>query len=256
MTSIVAHRGASAVERENTLAAFERARELGADGVELDVRRTADDRLVVHHDARLADARVIRETPAAELPDHIPSLAAALDACAGMFVNAEIKNDPADPDFDPTEWLAHRVCAALAGRGGGARWLISSFRFETVAVCRRILPSARTAWLVESLDVDVDVVARTAAGGHAALHPWDPIVDEALIRRAHTAGLAVNTWTCDDADRMRRLIGWGIDGICTNVPDIGVAVRAALGVQPDAAGNTSRTASGTKSNSSRSTSPR
>ncbi|HZI45336.1 MAG TPA: glycerophosphodiester phosphodiesterase, partial [Ilumatobacter sp.] len=186
----------------------------------------------------------------------IPSLAAALDACAGMFVNAEIKNDPADPDFDPTEWLAHRVCAALAGRGGGARWLISSFRFETVAVCRRILPSARTAWLVESLDVDVDVVARTAAGGHAALHPWDPIVDEALIRRAHTAGLAVNTWTCDDADRMRRLIGWGIDGICTNVPDIGVAVRAALGVQPDAAGNTSRTASGTKSNSSRSTSPR
>ena len=224
MTSIIAHRGASAVECENTIAALARARELGADGVELDVRRTADDRLVLHHDARLADGRVIRDTPAAELPDHIPSFLPALDACVGMFVNVEIKNDPTDPDFDPTDWVAHRVCAVLAGRGEGRRWLISSFRFETVAVCRTVLPGARTAWLVETLDDDV--VDRTAAGGHAALHPWDPIVDEALVRRAHAAGLAVNTWTCDDSDRMRQLIGWGIDGICTNVPDVGVAVRA------------------------------
>ena len=144
-----------------------------------------------------------------------------------MFVNVEIKNDPADPDFDPTDWVAHRVCTLLARRGGGARWLISSFRFETVAVCRTLLPSARTAWLVESLDGDV--VLRTAAGGHGALHPWDPIVDEALIRRAHAAGLAVNTWTCDDPDRMRQLIGWGIDGICTNLPDVAVAVRSCTG---------------------------
>ena len=224
MTSIIAHRGASTVARENTIAAFEAARDLGADGVELDVRRTADDRLVVHHDALLADGRVIRATPAGGLPDHVPSLDAALDACAGMFVNVEIKNDPADPDFDPTEWVAHRVCAVLARRGGGPRWLISSFRFDTVGVCRMILPSARTAWLVASLDTNV--VERTAAAGHAALHPWDPIVDEALIRRAHAAGLAVNAWTCDDPARMRQLIGWGIDGICTNVPDVGVAVRA------------------------------
>ena len=224
MTSIIAHRGASATEPENTVAAFRRAAELGADGVELDVRRSADDRLVLHHDARLADGRVIRDTPAAELPDHIPSLGDALDACVGMFVNIEIKNDPADPDFDDTEWLAHRVCALLARRGAGPRWLISSFRFETVAVCRAVLPAVRTAWLVESRDADV--VARTASAGHGALHPWDPIVDEALIRGAHAAGLAVNTWTCDDPARMRQLIGWGIDGICTNVPDVGVAVRA------------------------------
>jgi len=225
VTSIIAHRGASTVARENTLAAFVKARELGADGVELDVRRTADDQLVVHHDARVGDGRVIRVTSARELPDHVPSFDAALDACAGMFVNVEIKNDPADPDFDPTEWLAHRVCALLARRGGGPRWLISSFRFETIAVCRTILRSARTAWLVETLAAgDVE---RTAAAGHAALHPWDPIVDAPLVRHAHTAGLAVNAWTCDDPARMRQLIDWGIDGICTNVPDVGVAVRTA-----------------------------
>jgi glycerophosphoryl diester phosphodiesterase len=227
MTSIIAHRGASAAAPENTIEAFTTAAVLGADGVELDARRTADDRIVVHHDARVADQRVIRHTPAKQLPGHIPSLEAALDACAGMFVNVEIKNDPADPDFDPTDWVAHRVCAVLARRGGGPRWLVSSFRFETVALCRTLLPSARTAWLVEALDGDV--VLRTAAGGHAALHPWDRIVDEALIRRAHAAGLAVNTWTCDDPDRMRQLIGWGIDGICTNVPDVAVAVRSCTG---------------------------
>jgi glycerophosphoryl diester phosphodiesterase len=224
VTSIIAHRGASARARENTLAAFVQAAELGADGVELDVRRSADDRLVLHHDAHLPDGRVVRATPSADLPAHVPTLDQALDACDGMFVNIEIKNDPADPDFDANEWLAHRVCAELSRRGGGPRWLISSFRLATVDVCRVVFPSARTAWLVETLEPDT--VARTAAGGHAALHPWDPIVDEPLIRAAHAAGLAVNTWTCDDPDRMRQLIAWGIDGICTNVPDVGVAVRA------------------------------
>jgi glycerophosphoryl diester phosphodiesterase len=223
VTAIIAHRGASAVERENTVAAFRAAGALGADGVELDVRRTADDRLVVHHDARLADGRLLRATPAARLPEHIPSLDAALDSCDGMFVNVEIKNDPADPDFDPTEWVAHRLCGVLARRGEGPRWLISSFRFETVAVCRTILPSARTAWLVDAHAADI--VERTAAAGHAALHPHHSIVDEMLLRHAHAAGLAVNAWTCDDPAQMRQLIGWGIDGICTNVPDVGVAVR-------------------------------
>ena len=137
MTRIIAHRGASRAEPENTLAAFRRAGEMGADGVELDVRRTADDRLVVHHDATLPDGRVIRTVAAADLPDSVPTLAAALDACADMFVNVEIKNSPDDPDFDPTEWVAHRVIAELATRTPHSRWLISSFRLETVDVCRR-----------------------------------------------------------------------------------------------------------------------
>ena len=109
MTLVIAHRGASRAERENTIAAFRRAVEMGADGIELDVRRSADDRLVVHHDAALADGRLIRHTGSADLPDHIPSLAAALDACEGAFVNVEIKNDPSDPDFDPSRRAAYYV---------------------------------------------------------------------------------------------------------------------------------------------------
>lgn len=223
MTTIIAHRGASRAERENTIAAFLTAVQQGADGVELDVRRTADDALVVHHDPRLADGRVIRHTPVGELPDHVPTLGAALDACAGLFVNIEIKNDRNEPDFDPNDWVAHRVGELLVRLGGGPRWLISSFRFETVDVVRAVLPAVRTAFLCDALDPAT--VERTARAGHAAVHPWVETLDEAMVRAAHGAGLAVNTWTCDDEARMRELIAWGVDGICTNVPDIALAVR-------------------------------
>lgn len=224
MTLVIAHRGASRAEPENTVAAFRAASEMGADGVELDVRRTADDRLVVHHDPILADGRVIRATRATDLPEEIPTLAAALDACAGMFVNVEIKNEAGEPDFDPTEWVAHHVVAELAARRSPSRWLISSFRIETIDRCRRLAPDVRTAWLVmEATDAVVDAAVLR---GHVALHPWVDRLDARTVARTHASGLAVNTWTCDDPDRMRELMAWGVDGVCTNVPDLALEVRA------------------------------
>ena len=68
MTDVIAHRGASRLAPENTIEAFELAVAVGADGIELDVRRTADGVLVVHHDARLPDGRAIVELPWHELP--------------------------------------------------------------------------------------------------------------------------------------------------------------------------------------------
>ncbi len=65
---VIAHRGASAARPENTLEAFRHAATLGADWVELDVRRTADDRLTVHHDAVLPDGRAIVHLAAGDLP--------------------------------------------------------------------------------------------------------------------------------------------------------------------------------------------
>lgn len=227
VTAIIAHRGASRAEPENTLAAFRRAVEMGADGVELDVRRTADDRLVVHHDPHLPDGRTIRSTRRADLPAHVPELAEALDACTGLFVNIEIKNDPAEPDFDPSDWVVDRTVTLLQGspdrRRWPSRWLVSSFRAETVERCRLLAPGVRTAWLV--VDLDDDVIARSAAAGHDAVHPWVGTLVEPTVRAARAAGLAVNTWTCDDPDRIGELIGWGVDGICTNVPDVALAIR-------------------------------
>ena len=100
---VIAHRGASRRAPENTLAAFRLARELGADMVELDARHTLDRVVVVHHDAFLADGRAIVAQRAVSLPAHVPTLADALDACAGMHVNVEIKNSPGDPDHDPDD---------------------------------------------------------------------------------------------------------------------------------------------------------
>ena len=224
MTQVLAHRGASQARRENTIDAFRLAAELGSDAVELDVRRTLDGLLIVHHDAHLADGRAIIDVSAADLPAHIPHLDAALDACDGMWVNVEIKNDPQEPDFDPTDSIADRTVAALSQRGDDNRWLISSFRLETVDRCRGLAAGVRTAWLV--MEVPDDVIATMVSRGHAALHPWVHTVGRSHIDVCHGAGIEVNTWTCDDPRRMAELIEWGIDGICTNVPDVAIDVIA------------------------------
>ena len=222
MAQVMAHRGASRAERENSIAAFHRAREMGADAVELDVRRTLDGVLVVHHNPHLADGRIIAQHLAGDLPADIPTLAAALDACAGMWVNVEIKNDPEEPDFDATDSIANETMALLLDRGTDDQWLISSFRLETVDRCHEIAPNIRTAWL--TVAVPDDVVATLLAGGHSALHPWVAMLQREHVEQCHAAGLRVNTWTCDDPQRMAELIEWGIDGICTNVPDVALEV--------------------------------
>jgi glycerophosphoryl diester phosphodiesterase len=219
VTDVIAHRGASRVERGNTVAAFERAVEVGAEGIELDVRRTADGQLVTHHDATLGDGRVIVETMQRELPFYVPTLADALDACAGAWVNIEIKNDPSDPDFDPDDAIVEELVAELDRRGSDeGPWLVSCFRLETVDRCRALAPHVPTAWLV--FDVEPDTPAMLADRGHAAVHPWVETVTAATVERCHDAGLAVNTWTCNDPARARELAGWGIDGICTDVPGV------------------------------------
>jgi glycerophosphoryl diester phosphodiesterase len=227
VVQVIAHRGASLAERENTVGAYRRAAQMGADAVELDVRRTADGVLVVHHDAALDGGPVVATLSAGELPAYVPTLDEALDACAGMWVNVEIKNDPDDPDFDPEDTIAGDTVAALRRRGEDPRWLISSFRIETADRCRTLAPEIRTAWLV--VEVPAGAAATCAARGHSALHPWVGTLTEAHIAGCHAAGVGVNTWTCDDPRRIGELAGWGLDGICTNVPDI--ALRA-LGRAP------------------------
>lgn len=223
VTCVIAHRGASRAAPENTVAAFRRAAEMGADMVELDVRRSVDGRLVVHHDAHLADGRAVATMRADELPAAVPSLDVALDACAGMAVNIEIKNDPDEPGFEPDRALADDVAAVVAARGDTDRVLVSSYDQASIDRLREVAsPPIATAWLVTVPPPDaVEVVV---AGGHQALHPSWLAVDQRLVERAHAAGLAVNVWTCDDPEAMVRLAGWGVDGICTNVPDVAISV--------------------------------
>lgn len=224
MTLILAHRGASVTERENTLAAFEAAVAHGADGVELDVRRTADGAMAVHHDAHLPDGRLICEVAATDLPDHVPSLVEALAACADLLVNVEIKNWPRDPDHDPSLLLAEAVASVVAPLG--ARAIVSSFNLADVDRVRAIDPAIPTGTLA-TFGPDADVagrfVDRARRRGHTAVHPHHGAVTPHLVDLAHAAGLRVNTWTVDGPDRICALAALGVDAIVTNVPDIALA---------------------------------
>lgn len=217
-TMVVAHRGASADHPENTIAAFVGAREQGADGIELDVRLSADDVLVLHHDAHLADGRMVREVQSSDLPTSVPSLAEALEATDPLFTNIELKNLRSDPDFDAAEGLSIAVAGLITAFEAHDRVLVSSFDIEAVLRIRATDPTVPIGWLVWGQADPVQLIARVEAHGMQAIHPHDLLVDSAFVRRAHDAGVQVNVWTVDDLDRGRALVEMGVDAIITNTP--------------------------------------
>lgn len=220
---VIGHRGASAAFPPNTITAFEGAVAQGADGVELDVRRTLDGRMAISHDDALPDGRVLVETTFADLPADVPDLAATLHACAPLaLVNIEIKNWPDDRDFDTSEQLAEQVVALLDERGelGSTRYLVSCFHLPTVDRVRHLAPELPTAWLLGLVDDPARLIDTAAERGHVAVHPHHLFVDEAFVARTHAAGLQLNTWTCNEPDRIRQLADLGVDALVTDVPDV------------------------------------
>src|SRR4051812_27264530 len=187
-TKVFAHRGASAAFPENTIEAFRGAAAMGAQWVELDVRRTTDRALAVHHDAHLPDGRAIVDLMAAELPPSVPSLAAALAACEPMGVNVEIKNWPDDVDFDATVAIAEPVVAAI--EACAVPIIVSSFHSPTLDRVRRVGPNIPTAQLTFELKDPVRTIEAAVAAGHVALHPYDTTVTPHVVELARAAGLA------------------------------------------------------------------
>ena len=225
MTLVIAHRGASAALQQNTLDAFRLAVEMGTDFIELDVRRSRDDVLIIHHDAHLPDGRFIVEHDYDDLPDFVPTLAEALDACEGARVNIEIKNEPDEPDYDE----AHQISDAVVGLALAFRppeeLLVTSFNMDTVKRIRSVNPEIPIGFVsgYELLQVQM-LLDHLAELGMTAVAPYDPTVDRRFIERAHEAGLAVYPWTVNDPSRMAELTEIGIDGIITDTPDVARSV--------------------------------
>jgi glycerophosphoryl diester phosphodiesterase len=217
-TRIVAHRGASADFQENSIEAFVGAKDQGADGIELDVRLSADDVLVLHHDARLADGRMVREVIADELPDFVPSLAEAMEAISPLWTNIELKSLKGEPDHEAAYDLSIAVAGLIAAFGAYDQVLVSSFDMDSVLHIRELDPLIPLGWLVWGQTNPASLIARAEGHRLQAIHPHDHLVDSAFVARAHDAGLAVNVWTVDDADRARSLIEMGVDAIITNRP--------------------------------------
>lgn len=229
---VIAHRGASAAAPENSLEAFRLAAVLGADWIELDAHLSADGQVVVTHDAHYANGVLVRSAPADQRPDGVCLLDEALAVCdeAGLGVNVEIKAIPGDPDADTAEELTDTVLALLDARYGNdpirrQSLMITCFWPTTIDRVRAASDLA-TGWLSIDVTNPHEMVSRVRSHGHQAINPWDPLITVTLVEAAHDVGLAVNSWTVNDPDRMVQLASWGVDGIITDVPDV---ARSALG---------------------------
>ena len=222
MTAVYAHRGCTEGFTENTLDAFAEARRLGADGVELDVRLTADGALAVHHDAEVPGLGVIAALGVADLPAHVPLLSDVLAVCDGMVVNVEIKNAPQDPGWDPAEAVAALTAAAIEEAGWTDRVIVSSFQPATLLAVQvadsRLALGALWGFATEP----GPALAQAAAAGFRAVHPFVTSVTPELLSEAHSAGLAVNVWTVNAPDDLRAMVELGVDTVITD------RLRAAL----------------------------
>jgi len=216
MTAVFAHRGCTEGFTENTLDAFAEARRVGADGVELDVRLTADGALAVHHDAEIPGLGAIAGLGVAELPAHVPLLADVLAVCEGMVVNVEIKNAPQDPGWDAGEAVAALTAAAIEEAGWTDRVIVSSFQVTTLRAVQaadgRLALGALWGFGAEP----GPALADAAAAGFRAVHPFVTSVTPELVDRAHAAGLAVNVWTVNAPDDLRAMVGLGVDTVITD----------------------------------------
>jgi len=225
LMEIFAHRGAAQAARENTVAAFLAARELGADGVELDVHLSADGVAVVHHDADVPGKGPISDLSVMELPAWLPSLAEALEACRPLRVNIEIKGDPTSAT-KREDLLVSEVAMAISVHEEPAGIVVSSFSLTAIDALHSYAPGVATALLVEPADDAMAALERSREHGHSGLHPFFLSVDEALMRAARTSAIAVRTWTVDDPGRVVALAELGVDAVITN--DVAIAL-AALG---------------------------
>ncbi len=246
---VLAHRGASALETENTLAAFRRAMTEGADGVELDVQRCATGEVVVFHDddlSRLAGRpdrvgglplSALREV---RLPGgaQIPTLAEALEACGdAALVNVEIKHDGMLPTAG-TRALVAGVADSVGRAGADDRVLVSSFSPAAVWLWQRLRPDVPCGLLCEPPRPFHRPWPLRASGlllllRPAAVHPEQGMCSAAAVRGWRRRGYRVNVWTVDEPGRIAELAAAGVSAIITNQPAL---ARSALSLTPRSVG--------------------
>lgn len=233
---IIGHRGSSLRFTENTAEAFAGAAQDGADGVELDVLLCGTGEVVVFHDDDLfrlggspdrVDLSSFSRLRRVSLRGggRIPTLDEAISACGpNMLINVELK---ARPGFDPHMLaLVDGVFASLQRMRASERIIVSSFSIRAVAAWQRVCPQIPVGLLIEAdtLAMGLRALALPVLRPFA-VHPDKRLVTADLVSRCHARGYAVNTWTCDAPEGLRKLRTCGVDGIITNDP---AAARVAL----------------------------
>jgi glycerophosphoryl diester phosphodiesterase len=239
---VFAHRGGCTLGPENTITAFDRGLAAGADGLELDVHLCRDKVVVVHHDRLLyrttREAGAIGNRTVAELAAldaatwfgvneircGIPTFREVLERYPNIRIIVELKQ--ASPD------LARAVVEDVRRAGAVERVCLGSFSVRALRAARACEPALATSaghfevrmalyrsWLRLSpghVPYQVFQVPETSGG--------TCVVSPRFVKFAHQAGIAVQVWTVDDPDDIRRLLDWGVDGIITDRPDVAARV--------------------------------
>jgi glycerophosphoryl diester phosphodiesterase len=214
----IAHRGAPREHPENTLPAFARALELGADGIELDVHATRDGVVVVHHDpiprATPSDPRLARRPIADLTHDQLQRFAVARGV--GIPTLADVLSLVGDQAVVYVELkganIEREVLAVL--REHGSRCAVHSFDHAAIARVADVAPEMRRGLLFSRHPGDPAPALR-AAGALDAWPEW-PLIDQLFVDRVHAIGGGVIAWTVNDPAAVRRLTTLGVDGLCTD----------------------------------------
>ncbi len=228
---VIAHRGASDLAPENTLASVELAWQLGADAVEIDVHLTRDRRIVVIHDPttdrtagrhwevaathssclrRLDVGRYKHPRFTGERIPYLEEILPTIPSGRQLFI--EIKSGPGI--LDP-------LAEMLAGSNQRAQAVLIGFNIDTMAAAKKLLPEVPAYWLHDKrvfASYDPSLVRQAQACGMDGLDVHWTGLNRRFSRAVKAAGLKLYVWTVDDPVQARRLQALGADGITTNCP--------------------------------------
>jgi len=221
---VVAHRGASGLAPENTMAAHRVAFRTGAHMIETDVQETEDGKLVCIHDfdvnrttngsGAIAELsyREIKELDAGD-GEKIPSLEEVLDYTRGKLkLNIELK--VTDIEKKVLDFVKERKMVPDV--------TISSFLHGTLIATRNLDAEVSTAVLITKLRDDmISYVNELEAN---ALNPNHKTISPVLVNDAHSNNVRIFPWTVNDAYRMQALYSMGVDGIITDFPDVAIKI--------------------------------
>lgn len=226
-----AHRGYSYRYPENTMLAFREAIRVGANGIELDVHKTKDNKLVVIHDEKvdrtyfgtgyvkdytLEELRKLRNRDLLYTCSkyvYVPELEEVLDLIRNknIILNIEIKNNKINYDC-----IEEDIIKTIKSYGMIKQVIISSFNHMSLLKCKKICKGIKVGLLYSKNKRSIIEYAKKY--NIEALHPSVKIIDENYIKIAHKNGLEINPYTIDSKEEMEQLIKWEVDGIITNNP--------------------------------------
>ena len=239
-TEVWAHRGASGWDRqyapENTMPAFIKAVEMGADGIEFDVQMTKDGELVICHDERIdRTARghgYIKDFTLAELKKidfgkphveygfvEIPTLEEVLQYTQKLDIKLNIELKTGIIYYDKIE---EKTADMVRNFGMEDRVIYSSFNHYSLEKLRKYAPESNIGLLLG--DDYVRIPWDTNRLGAIAVHPPVEVVTREYVEQCHKYNIKVHTWTVDNHLIMERVAKMGVDAFITDCPDNGIAI--------------------------------